>query len=173
MKKLLTQKELKKLYRNSNKPEKNFFLVLESLTNLDNTANVFRTAEAFSVNKIFLSGITKIPPFNDKVKKISQGAENFVNWEYHENIVSLIKSFKSKKVLIILLDDTDKSIEFGKIKKIIKPYQDICFILGHEIHGVSKEIMNLADVAVYFPVFSKHGSLNISHKLSVILYSTL
>ena len=144
------------------------YLVLQNIRSLLNIGAIFRTADAFSVNKIYLCGYSAYPPERqmDKISKTALGAEKSVPWEYHKQTTRLIKKLKSQKVSIVALEITKKSIPLSKFT----PCFPLAIILGNEVRGVSKNILQLCDTIVEIPQTGIKESLNVATASAIALY---
>lgn len=138
-------------------------LILHNIRSVFNVGSIFRTADAFGVKKIFLTGYTP-----DPAQKTALGAEKYVEWEKVKSIQRLIKKLKEEKFFIISLEQTKKSIKIqkfskGKIKKF-------ALILGNEVKGIPKSIRDHSDAVVEIPMHGKKESLNVSVAVGIALY---
>ena len=131
------------------------------MRSLYNVGSLFRTADAFGVSKIYLTGYTGTPanPLHKiRMQKSALGAENWVPWEYEKSPIRLIKRLRSQNVKIIALENTKTAINIKKIK----PKFPLALVLGEEVRGVSKPILKLCDQTVQIPMLGKKESLNVS-----------
>jgi 23S rRNA (guanosine2251-2'-O)-methyltransferase len=145
-----------------------FVGILYNIRSAYNVGSIFRTASACGMKKLYLFGITPTPE-NEKVKKTSLGAENYVEWEKIYRIKKIIKELKKENYTIVSLEQTKKSIYLQNFK----PKRKTCFIVGNEIRGISKEVLNLSDFIVEIPIFGQKESLNVSIAFSVAVYFSL
>lgn len=127
--------------------------------------SIFRTSDGAGVKKIFLCGQTGYPPRED-ITKTAIGAEEVVPWEYYIDPIDCIKKLKKKGVKIVALEQTPKSIDYKKFK----PKYLTCLVVGHEIDGVSDEILDLCDAAIEIPMKGKKQSLNVSVAFGIAVY---
>lgn len=135
---------------------------------------MFRTADASGVTKIFLTGYTPRPVdrFNRPVKEILKtalGAEKNIPWEHNPDTLEVIKDLKKKKVEIIALEQSPEALDYKKIKV----GKDIALIVGNEVLGLSKEILDVADNITEIPMKGGKESLNVSVALGVALFRIL
>lgn len=149
----------------SNK-QNNIIILLDNVRSMHNIGSIFRSADAFQINKIFLCGISATPPHR-KIQKTALGSTDSVNWEYNNDIVKLIKNLKKKYVII--------GVEQIKNAKLLHSYviQKKFFyvlIFGNELHGISKEILYLIDEFIEIPQSGIKKSLNISVAVGIILW---
>ena len=148
---------------------KGFFVIAHNIRSLLNVGSIFRTADAFGVNKIYLTGYTGTPA-NDlhrkRMAKVSLGAESWMPWEHYNSPVKLIKQLKSQKVSIIGLEKTGKAIKISKYK----PKFPLALVLGEEVRGISPKILKLCDKIIEIPMLGKKESLNVSVAFGIAAY---
>ncbi len=147
---------------------RDIYVIADNIRSLHNVGSLFRTSEAAGIKKLYLVGITACPP-RKEISKTAIGAEENVPWEYHKNIIPLLKYFKSQNIPILVLEHTDSSKEFQNIDY---PFP-ICLIVGNEVDGISEEVMDYADIAVEIPMFGMKQSLNVSVAYGIMLYELL
>ena len=145
----------------------NFVLVLDSVRSLNNVGSVFRTADAFLAEKIYLCGITGTPPHRD-IHKTALGATDTVDWEHRDDITSLLQELKDNKYHIIALEQTDQSVLLHQFR----PSADIkyAFVLGNEVDGVSDEALAFTDISIEIPQFGTKHSLNVSVATGILVW---
>ena len=143
-------------------------ILVENVRSVYNVGSIFRTADSFGAQKIYLSGITAFPPRED-LHKTALGAEQSVDWKYSENPIALAKKIKSKGINLVLIEQTKKS------KNIFNTEVNfpICFIVGNEVDGVSEELAELADIHLEIPMNGIKQSLNVSVATGIIGYELL
>jgi tRNA G18 (ribose-2'-O)-methylase SpoU len=147
-----------------------FFVIAHNIRSLHNVGSIFRTADAFGVSKIFLTGYTGRPDNTvhiNKIAKTALGAEKWIPWEYQKSPVRLIKRLKKEKVKIIALEKHAKAVNMKKIK----PKFPLALVLGEEVRGVSKPILNLADSILEIPMLGKKESLNVSVAFGIAAFA--
>ncbi len=147
--------------------KKPIVLVLDNIRSMHNVGSVFRTADAFLVEKIALCGITATPP-NKEINKTALGATESVEWEYHEKCSDLIQQLKEKGYHIVCLEQTDNSVLMQSFKFI--PEEKYVFVLGNEVFGVDDNVIALADTCVEIPQFGTKHSLNVSVSAGIALW---
>ncbi|MBU0766474.1 RNA methyltransferase [Patescibacteria group bacterium] len=146
--------------------EREVVLLAHNIRSLWNVGSFFRTCDAFGVRKLFLTGYTATPPRRE-ISKTAIGAEEFIPWEYNKDPTDVIKDLKSDGFDIVALeltDDAQKLLQFESSSKI-------CLIVGHEVTGVPKELLDLCDSKVQIPMKGKKESLNVAVAAGVALYS--
>jgi len=137
---------------------------------MENVGSIFRTADAAGVRKIFLCGITPKPP-RKEIDKAALGAVDFVEWEYCEKIKDLIVKLKNENTRIVALEQDPRSIPYSSF--FIPNSSSVALIVGNEIEGVSKEILDLADKIVEIPMNGQKNSLNVAVSAGIIIYKVL
>jgi len=148
---------------NHEKPE--IYLVAQNIRSLFNVGSLFRCADVFGVNKVFLGGYTGFPPRHE-ISKTALGAEEWVAWEKHWQTHLLIKKLKKQKIKIVVLETAKNA----KPLPNFKPKFPLALVVGSERSGVSKSIMALADEVVKIPMLGKKESLNVGVAAAVALY---
>lgn len=142
-------------------------LLLDNIRSLNNIGAIFRSSDAFRVEKIILCGITATPPHND-IHKTALGAEDSVKWEYSENIINSIKKLKVEDYLISALELTTNSISLDKLQ--LKKEGKYALIVGNEVKGVQQEVVDLCDISIEIPQEGTKHSLNVSVATAVALW---
>ncbi|TVR80284.1 MAG: TrmH family RNA methyltransferase [Chitinophagaceae bacterium] len=142
-------------------------LVLDNIRSLNNTGAIFRTADAFRIEKIYLCGITAQPPHRE-IHKTALGATETVKWEYRKDINELISDLKSNDYKIFALEQADNSLMMDKLnwdgKKAV-------LVIGNEVEGVQDEIMDLADECLEIPQYGTKHSLNVSVAAGISIWA--
>lgn len=146
-----------------------FYLILPDIRSCHNVGAMFRTADAFGVDKIFLVGYTPHPP-KPQIDKVALGAEKCVEWEGRDDLKKLIKKLKKGNFKIIGLEKTKKSEEIEKFKNEIKEISDLALVVGNEVDGVKSGILKLCDHVVHIPMMGKKESLNVSIAAGIAMY---
>jgi len=143
-------------YRDVNKIP--VFVVLDNVRSAHNVGSVFRSCDAFRVAKIFLCGITPVPP-NAEIHKTALGATESVQWEYVENTLKVVEQLKNNGVLVYSIEQAVNSISLNDVKKEEK---GCALIFGHEVYGVNQNIIDVSDACLEIPQFGTKHSLNVS-----------
>jgi tRNA G18 (ribose-2'-O)-methylase SpoU len=147
---------------------KEFFVIAHNIRSLHNVGSIFRTADAFNITKVYLTGFTGTPDYyvhKNKIEKVALGAEKFVSWEYAKSPTKLIKTLKAKQVQIVALENhLPKGVKLAGPVALhkFKPQFPLALVLGQERKGISQAILNLCDTAVEIPMFGQKESLNVS-----------
>ena len=171
MKKLKTD-ELNRLsvsdFKNAGKNP--IILVLDNIRSLNNVGSIFRTADAFRVEAIYLCGITAKPPHRE-IQKTALGATESVNWKYFEYPLTAIEELKSTGYKIISLEQVENSILLSKFI----PISDASYalVLGNEVKGVSEDIIEISDHCIEIPQFGTKHSFNVTVSSGIALWDML
>jgi tRNA G18 (ribose-2'-O)-methylase SpoU len=142
-------------------------IILDNVRSLHNVGSVFRTADAFLVEKIFLCGITGTPP-NREINKTALGSTDSVSWEYFEKTEDLIQQLKKENWKIVCIEQTDQSIP---LQNFFPENKKICYVFGNEIFGVSDPVVRLSDISVEIPQFGTKHSFNIAVTAGMVLWN--
>ncbi len=142
-------------------------IILDDIRSMNNVGSVFRSADAFLVEKIILAGITPQPPHRE-IQKTALGATESVAWEYAGDVTEVIRSLKDKGVRIVAIEQVEESIMLGSFE----PSQDEkwALVFGNEVFGVRQEVIDLADYCVEIPQFGTKHSLNISVSAGIVIW---
>ncbi|MBO0948843.1 TrmH family RNA methyltransferase [Fibrella forsythiae] len=144
-----------------------YCLLLDDIRSLNNVGSVFRTADAFRVDTLYLCGITGTPPHRD-ITKTAIGATESVNWQYASDIEALIAELRSKDYLIVAVEQAEGSTLLPHfIPDSAKRY---AFVFGNEVMGVRESVVVGADYVVEIPQFGTKHSLNIAVTAGVVCY---
>ena len=141
-------------------------LVLDNIRSAMNVGSVFRTADAFLIEKIYLCGITATPP-NKELLKTALGANNSVDWEYVEETLIIIKRLKKDNHHIVGVEQTEKATLLNNFEI---PNKKIALIFGNEVFGVNQESIDLCDECIEIPQFGTKHSLNISVSAGIVIW---
>lgn len=153
---------------------KEVYVLLHNIRSTHNVGSIFRTSDALGISKIFLSGYTPTPldkfgkPRKD-IAKVALGAEKSISWEYIKNIKKLIEKLKNERYKVVALEQSKNSVDYKKVK--IK--NKILFIVGNEVSGVEKNILELCDIVAEIPMGGGKESLNVSVAFGVGLFRIL
>jgi 23S rRNA (guanosine2251-2'-O)-methyltransferase len=142
-------------------------LLAHNIRSLWNVGSFFRTADAFGVEKIYLTGYTGHPP-RKEITKTALGAEEFVEWEHARDPTPFVKELKKDGWQIVALEQTHDAIPLHKFTNP-NPNAGILLIVGHELDGVPGNLLALADSVVEIPMKGKKESLNVAVAAGVTL----
>ena len=163
-------KELRKDIEKINEYERNpIYVLCDNIRSIFNVGSIFRTSDGAFIEKIFLTGFTPYPP-RKEIDKVALGATNSVPWEYHKDPLDVVKSLKSEGVKIAVLEITDNKNYYWNIEKKDFP---LCLIIGNEISGVSKELIDESDLSLEIPMMGMKQSLNVSVAYGIAVYELM
>lgn len=145
------------------------YAMCDNIRSIYNVGAIFRASDGAFIEKLYLTGYTPYPP-RKEIEKVALGSTLSVPWEYHKDPVEIIKKLKSDGVKICVLEITDEKKLVWDFKKTDFP---VCLVVGNEITGVSKEIIDLADFSVEIPMYGMKQSLNVSVAYGIAIYEIL
>ena len=144
-------------------------IILDNIRSLNNIGSIFRTSDAFLIEKIYLCGITATPP-NRKITKTAIGSTETVEWEYINDINDLIENLINHKVKIWSVEQVVKSSKLQDLKSIDSKKKH-ALIFGNEIDGVSQEVINISDGVIEINQYGTKHSLNISVAAGILIWN--
>ena len=142
-------------------------VILDNVRSLNNIGSVFRTSDAFLVEKIYLCGITATPPHKD-IHKTALGSTETVDWEYVENIMDLIHKLKAEKIKVISIEQAENALMLNDF--IPEENTVYALVFGNEVKGVQQSIVNASDLVVEIPQYGTKHSLNISVSCGLVVW---
>ncbi len=148
-------------------PKTPIVIVLDNIRSLNNIGSVFRTADAFLIEKIYLCGITATPPHKD-IHKTALGATESVAWEYMERTGEVIDSLKNQGIITIAIEQAENATMLDQFT--VDPSKKYAVVFGNEVKGVQQEIVSSTDHVVEIPQFGTKHSLNISVSAGVVIW---
>lgn len=142
-------------------------IVLDNIRSLNNIGSIFRTADAFLIEKIFLCGITATPP-SIEIHKTALGAEDSVEWIYFPSTMEAVNLLREQKYEVCVLEQVKGSIDLNEFC----PSKDhkYAVVAGHEVNGVDPEIVNAADVCLEIPQCGTKHSLNVAVSSGIAMW---
>lgn len=141
-------------------------LVLDNVRSAMNVGSVFRTADAFVIEKIYLCGITATPP-NKEILKTALGAQEAVDWQHMQDAKALIKSLKQSGNYIISVEQVENATA---LNEFTLPKKKIVLVFGNEVFGVNQQLIDLCDESIEIPQFGTKHSLNISVSAGIVMW---
>ncbi len=168
MRKLKVEELKRKSIEEFKQAKKNpLVIILDNIRSQNNIGSVFRSADAFLVKKIYLCGITSIPP-NKEIHKTALGATDSVDWEYIEKTPDIIRELKKKNYKILAIEQTENNIPLQEFK--VEPGKFYALVFGHEVKGIDQDVLNLCDNFIEIPQWGTKHSLNISVCAGIVLW---
>lgn len=168
----LSTKEILEQNLERTAPEKmgDLKILLHNVRSMHNVGAAFRSADAFGINEILISGITPHPP-RPEISKTAIGAEKHVEWKKIADLQSDLKTLKEDGYLLIGLEQTTESVLLPDYK--IPSDRKICLVFGNEVTGIDEEILPFIDHFMEIPQYGRKHSLNVSVTVGVALYAFL
>ena len=168
MRKLENSELERKSIEDFKKSEKTpLILVLDDIRSLHNIGSVFRTADAFLIEKIYLCGITAIPP-NKEIHKTALGATETVAWDHAENVLEVIQKLKDEKIKTFAIEQVESAVFLQDFK--VENNQKYALVFGNEVFGVAQEAVAICDGAIEIPQLGTKHSLNISVSAGIVVW---
>lgn len=144
-----------------------FIVVLDNVRSMHNVGSIFRTADAFLVECLFLCGFTAQPPHRD-IHKTALGATDTVNWKYYYNTLEAVQKLKEEGYRLLAVEQVKNSKKLNEID--LKPNEKVAIIFGNEVEGVSNEVLTLCDDFIEIPQMGMKHSLNVSVAAGIVLW---
>lgn len=149
-------------------------VLLHDIRSVHNVGSIFRTSDAVGVEKIYLSGYTPAPTdrfgrVRSDIAKVALGAEKSVTWQVVRSAKTLIAQLKKEGYTVIALEQDPRAVDYKKVK----PREKMLYIVGSEVTGVTKNILDLCDVIAEIPMVGEKESLNVSVAFGVGLFRIL
>jgi tRNA G18 (ribose-2'-O)-methylase SpoU len=142
--------------------------MLDNVRSLWNVGSIFRSSDAAGVRKLFLCGMTGRPP-RPEIAKTALGAEETVPWEYSSDSATAVVRLKNLGVRIVALETSKGAVPFDGYS-----YEfPMCLVVGHEVDGISSQVLSLADATVAIPMLGSKSSLNVAVAYGIALYEIL
>lgn len=142
-------------------------IVLDNIRSLNNIGSVFRTSDAFLVEKVYLCGISATPPHKD-IHKTALGSTDTVEWEYVENTLDLIEQLKADQVIVASIEQAENATMLNDFTP--QPNQKYALVFGNEVKGVAQNVVSASDLILEIPQFGTKHSLNISVSYGIVVW---
>jgi len=152
-------------FKNSEKTP--IIIVLDDIRSLHNIGSVFRTSDAFLIEKIYLCGITATPP-NKEIHKTALGATDTVAWEYKENVVELITDLKNSNCEVLAIEQVENATLLNNF--VVEKEKKYALVFGNEVYGVSQEAVQNCHGTIEIPQLGTKHSLNISVSAGIVIW---
>lgn len=143
-------------------------VILDNIRSAHNVGSIFRSSDAFRIDRVWLCGITPLPP-TAEIHKTALGAEDSVLWEHRDDTVALVKELQAEGYTVVSIEQTEHSVnlrdfhcDFGK---------KYAFVFGNEVDGVSQEVVDQCNASIEIPQYGTKHSLNVSVCAGVVLWA--
>jgi len=144
-----------------------FIIILDNVRSLNNVGSIFRTADAFLVEAIWLCGITATPPHRE-IHKTALGATESVEWKYFESSAEAVRQLKERGYIIVSVEQAEGAISPDLF--VTEPGKRYALVFGHEIRGVTEEVVNLSDACIEIPQYGTKHSFNVAVSAGIVLW---
>lgn len=142
-------------------------IILDDVRSLNNIGSVFRTADAFLIEKIYLCGITATPP-NKEIHKTALGATETVTWEHNADVLKVIENLKKESVTVLAIEQVQSAVFLQDFK--VEKDKKYALVFGNEVYGVSQDAVALCDGCIEIPQLGTKHSLNISVSAGIVVW---
>lgn len=142
-------------------------VILDSIRSMNNVGSVFRTCDAFNIEKLYLCGITACPP-NKEITKTALGATESVAWEHVADVVELVQQLKRDGYAIFVVEQVDQSKMLDEFD--FSQYAKVALIVGNEVFGVDDRLLPLCDEAIEIPQYGTKHSLNVTIAAGIVIW---
>ncbi len=142
-------------------------LVLDNIRSLNNIGSIFRTADSFRIEKIYLCGITGVPPHRE-IQKTALGATESMEWQYFNDVKDSMLQLKTEGYRVLAVEQTEKSTSLEKFT--LDDGKKLALVFGNEIHGVSDNVIELVDECIEIPQFGTKHSFNVAVSAGIVLW---
>ena len=142
-------------------------VVLDHIRSLNNVGSVFRTADAFRLESVYLCGITSTPP-NAEIHKTALGAEETIEWYYCKDTIDAIDELKQQGYIICALEQAEGSVSLENLS--LDKSKKYAVVVGHEVKGVQQEVIDKSDICIEIPQSGTKHSLNVSVAAGIVLW---
>ncbi len=140
--------------------------LIENVRSLYNIGSIFRTSDAVLLSRLYITGFSPHPP-RPEISKTALGAVESVPWSFHKNPMEAVEELKSKGVKLIVLEQVKESVPIWELSTGVFP---ACIAVGNEIGGITKDVLDAADIAVEIPMLGVKHSLNVAVAYGVAVY---
>lgn len=148
-------------------PPSGIVVVLDNVRSAHNIGSVFRTCDAFKIDRLYLCGICAVPP-SAEIHKSALGAEDSVPWEHHDDTLPLVEALRAEGFTIVSIEQTVHSVKLDRFS--YGPGRKYALVFGNEVDGVQQSVVNASDFSLEIPQAGTKHSLNISVSAGVVLW---
>jgi tRNA G18 (ribose-2'-O)-methylase SpoU len=142
-------------------------IVLDDIRSLHNIGSVFRTSDAFLIEKIYLCGITAVPP-NKEIHKTALGATETVAWEYQKEVTEVIAQLQEENWTVFAIEQVENAVFLQDFK--VDQDKKYALVFGNEVYGVSQKAISLCEGSIEIPQLGTKHSLNISVSAGIVVW---
>jgi tRNA G18 (ribose-2'-O)-methylase SpoU len=144
-----------------------FIIVLDNIRSLNNVGSIFRTADAFIVEALYLCGITATPPHRE-IQKSALGATESVTWRHFDKTIDAVIHLRESGFIIVSVEQAEGSVSLDKFTP--EKGKKYALVFGHEVRGVSEEVVSMSDVCIEIPQYGTKHSFNVAVSTGIVLW---
>ena len=144
-----------------------FVVVLDNVRSLNNIGSVFRTADAFLIESLYLCGITGTPPHRE-INRTALGATESVAWRYFTDTADAIRSLRDDGYVVVSVEQAEGSVSLSDFMPVSG--RKYALVFGHEVDGVAQDVIGLSDACIEIPQFGTKHSFNIAVSAGIVLW---
>ena len=148
-------------------PPSGLVVVLDNIRSAHNVGSAFRTADSFGIDKVFLCGISAVPP-SAEIHKSALGAEDSVPWVHVDDTLEAVRRLRADGYTVVAVEQTVHSVKLGTFRR--EPGRKYALIFGNEVTGVRQDVVDASDFSLEIPQFGTKHSLNVSVSVGVVLW---
>ncbi len=148
-------------------PKVPIVIVLDNIRSQHNVGSIFRTADAFNLEAIYLCGITATPPHRE-IHRTALGATESVTWKYFDNTMEAVTQLQKRGFQLLAIEQTDQSVPLSDFTS--EPGQSLALIFGNEVQGVSGDVLSIVTRAVEIPQHGIKHSLNVAVSAGIVIW---
>lgn len=149
------------------KPKIPVVVVLDNIRSLQNVGSIFRTADAFNLEAIYLCGITATPPHRE-IHRTALGATESVDWKYVKTTMEAVTQLREKRYHIVAVEQTDQSTSLSEF--VMQKATPLALVFGNEVHGVSEEVISMVAQSIEIPQYGTKHSLNVAVAAGIVIW---
>ena len=142
-------------------------VILDEVRSLHNIGSVFRTSDAFLVERIYLCGITATPP-HPEMLKTALGAEDTVDWKYVKHTLEAVEELHNEGYTVLAIEQVEGSTMLDELE--LEPDKKYAIVMGNEVKGVQQEVIDACDGCIEIPQYGTKHSLNVSVTTGIVLW---
>ena len=142
-------------------------IVLDHVRSLNNIGSIFRTADAFRLEAVYLCGITATPP-HAEIHKTALGAEDTVEWHYFPEATEAVEVLKQQGYIVCAVEQAEGSISLENLS--IDKNKKYALVIGHEVKGVQQQVVDACDFCIEIPQYGTKHSLNVAVAAGIVLW---
>lgn len=151
-------------------PESGVVVVMDNIRSAHNVGSVFRTCDAFKVDRVLLCGICAVPP-SAEIHKSALGAEESVPWEHFDDTLDALAALRAEGYLLAAVEQTTDSVSLERFAP--QKGGRIALVMGNEVDGVRQDVVDACDLSIEVPQWGTKHSLNVSVCAGVVIWEVI